>query len=56
MTLSQNILLDEISNEVGNGSCGSLTRSLGQNVKKPCVHLWQHFQTDNHETCSEYSL
>ena len=37
MKLCQNILLEENSDEFGNGSCWSKTRSLGQVLEKPCV-------------------
>ena len=37
MTLGQNIPLDKIFDEFGNGSCWVKTRSLGQMLQKPCV-------------------
>ena len=37
MKLCQNVCLDEISDEFETGSCGSITRSLGQILEKPCV-------------------
>ena len=55
MTLSQNILLDKILDDLSleKDHVGSKTRSLVQMLKKPCVCSRGHFQTDNHETWSE---
>ena len=37
MIIGQNDCLDEISDDLENGSCRSKTRSLGQILKKSCV-------------------
>ena len=42
MKLSQNIGLDEISNESEMGHVGSKTRSLGQILEKPCIRSRGH--------------
>ena len=37
MKVGQDVCLDDISDKIKNGSCGSKTRSLGQMLEKPFV-------------------